>query len=122
MTGSLAHEMSELLRLEREGRENGHGPTQRERRHLWERRRDLYFRVAQECCAEGDIAGFTEANRAAGHAVTMVHRVVEIGVCSACSALELVDWEGVENNRDLWHCRNCGRRWTTPHGIKPTEI
>lgn len=121
MTSSLAHEFSELLRLEREARENGQ-LAQRARVRLWERRRDLYFRVAQECRAEGDIAGFTEANRAAGHAVTMVHHSAEIGICSTCGALELVDWRGVERDKDHWHCRNCGRRWTTPHGIKPTEI
>lgn len=121
-TSSLAHEISELLRLEREARENGYNPVQRQRVRIWERRRDLYFRVAQECRAEGDIAGFTEAKRATGHAVTMVHRCTEIGSCSVCGALELVDWQGVENDRDLWNCHNRGRRWTTPHGIKPTEI
>lgn len=122
MTASLAHDISELLRLERETNENGHKPTRRDTRRVWEHKRDLYFRVARECRAEGDIAGFTEANRAAGHAVTMIHRIAEIGICSACGAIEFVHWEGVDNNQDQWHCRNCGHRWTTPHGIKPTEI
>ena len=97
-------------------------PTKRERVQAEERKRDLYFQLAQERRAAGDLAGFTAANRAAGQAVTMIHRIAEIGICSVCGALDIVEWLGVADDHDSWHCHNCGHRWQTPHGLKPTEI
>lgn len=72
---NLAHDIAELLRLERlvaEARAEGQPQATDEELRLWECRRAVYFRVAQECRTGGDVAGMGEANRAAGHAVTMV--------------------------------------------------
>ena len=97
-------------------------PSKREQIEAEQRKITLYARIAHECRQRGDIAGLAQANKARGEAVTMVHRISEIGICATCGAIERVDWTGIEHDEDFWECHNCGRRWSTPHGLKPTEI
>lgn len=103
---SLAHDFAAVLRLERAARKQ---PSQHTTLEMHKHRRDLYFRLACECQAEGDLAGAAEATRAAGLEVTAAQRTAGIGMCPACGEVRPDVQDGASETAS---CRACAYTWT----------